>query len=349
MDKQQIVSPRTNREGNASLSEDQTDKVSSRTGSTNRSLDVLSQKNSGVNAPPSRAIQSNSPNSPASPSGYPNQRPSNDFEKFDAASNFDSGTYPDRVLSSDPIIVEDSRLILKAQLDRMTRVNPEVTNNSLWSFSNSRPSGGTMVLDKNGLSTLMSKQQGQQSATTDSPITTRTVELLPGMSLNTDSENAIIRTRLANDANVVVGPNSRLVLLKPTEVRLQAGECEITVPPGDLVDVFGPEEMAGYSRYRTGPLRTYQSRGAVNRVRAIGRNVYRLDKNGIQRLDQDPPWLVDYNASWNQKQLASEAAQKQAETAATVAAEKTPSQAGGPPAKAAAPPAPSPVMKARGN
>lgn len=138
-------------------------------------------------------------------------------------------------------------------------------------------------------------------------------ELRPGGILTTDVEaSSIVWVRLANDADVVVGPGSEVRMLKPTEVQLQSGELLLDVPPGDQVDLLGPETWnIADNRNTRGLNRNYQqpSKSAVSRQQVAGRAVFRVERNQLQRVAEDPAWLVDYfakqsNSSQNGRSLS---------------------------------------------
>ncbi|MDB5339547.1 MAG: hypothetical protein JWN70_5166 [Planctomycetaceae bacterium] len=126
-------------------------------------------------------------------------------------------------------------------------------------------------------------------------------ELHPGGVLKTDADPSnVVWARLANDADLVVGPGSEVLLLKPTEVRLQAGELMLNVPVGDQVDLLGPdappppnEVENSRSNYRRN---SQQLKVAVSRQQVTGRGVFRIENNQLQRVDQEPPWLANYFA-----------------------------------------------------
>jgi hypothetical protein len=129
-------------------------------------------------------------------------------------------------------------------------------------------------------------------------------ELRPGETLRTgDDPTNIVRARLANNANLIVGPGSEVLLLKPTEVRLRFGELALEVPEGDQVDLLGPEpelqqDAENYKlNYRRSGL---QQR--VTRLRQVtGNKAYAVQKNQLQELDQQPEWLTKYYARYNTK------------------------------------------------
>ena len=128
-------------------------------------------------------------------------------------------------------------------------------------------------------------------------------ELLPGGVLSTDENPAnVVRARLANGADLYVGPSSEVKLLKPTEVRLQSGQLVLIVPAGDQVDLLGPETAVLsepennrlYNRRGQGQLKAYESRRQVT-----GRATYRIENRLLQQMEQEPAWLTTYNAKLN--------------------------------------------------
>lgn len=142
-------------------------------------------------------------------------------------------------------------------------------------------------------------------------------ELRPGETLRTgDDPTNIVRARLANNANLIVGPGSEVLLLKPTEVRLRFGELALEVPEGDQVDLLGPEpelqqeaENYKFNYRRSG----YQQR--VTRLRQVtGNKAYTVQKNQLQELDQQPEWLTKYYARYNTKSESQKAYPMRAKT-----------------------------------
>ena len=125
-------------------------------------------------------------------------------------------------------------------------------------------------------------------------------EVHPGGVLKTDPESSnVVWARLANDADLVVGPGAEVLLLKPTEVRLQAGELMLNVPPGDQVDLLGPEPTAAAdadNNRLSNRRKSQQLRFHVSRQQVTGRGIFRIENNQLQRVDRDPPWLANYFA-----------------------------------------------------
>lgn len=128
-------------------------------------------------------------------------------------------------------------------------------------------------------------------------------ELRPGEMLKTgDDPTNVVRARLANDANLIVGPGSEVLLLKPTEVRLRFGEVALEVPEGDQVDLLGPEPelQLDPENYKLNLRRSaYQSRGMTRQRQVTGTRVYSVQKNQLQELEQQPEWLTKYYARYN--------------------------------------------------
>lgn len=174
-------------------------------------------------------------------------------------------------------------------------------------------------------------------------------ELKPGELLKTDPDSSnIVRLKLANDANVLIGPGSEVQLLKPTEVRLRFGEVVVEVPPKDQVDLLGPEPE--YAQEQTdnykGNRRSYLQKGSTLRRQVVGRGMFRIENNQLQEVQQQPRWLVRYYAS-DRLDVAAE----KAESAGAKAAEATAGAAKPAPAKdqtkQGGSEAKEPVMKAR--
>ncbi len=152
-------------------------------------------------------------------------------------------------------------------------------------------------------------------------------ELHPGGVLKTDADPSnVVWARLANDADLVVGPGSEVLLLKPTEVRLQAGELMLNVPPGDQVDLLGPDLAppvdAENSRfnYRRNP---QQLKVAVSRQQVTGRGVFRIENNQLQRVEQEPPWLARYFSKQNTAKQNSQSLTRQPSSSRTTTIESS--------------------------
>ena len=140
-------------------------------------------------------------------------------------------------------------------------------------------------------------------------------ELHAGGVLKTDAAPSnVVWARLANDADLVVGPGSEVLLLKPTEVRLQAGELMLNVPPGDQVDLLGPDPAPAIDvensrfNYRRN---SQQLKVAVSRQQVTGRGMFRIENNQLQRVDQEPPWLARYFAKQSTAKQGSQSLSRQ--------------------------------------
>jgi hypothetical protein len=123
-------------------------------------------------------------------------------------------------------------------------------------------------------------------------------ELLPGGVLTTQPDlSNVVWARLANNADLVVGPASEVLLLKPTEVRLQAGELMLNVPLGDQVDLLGPEppsKLDSENSYRNLRRNQPQWKFPVSRLQVTGRGVFRIENSQVERVDEEPTWLTNY-------------------------------------------------------
>src|SRR5262249_32497620 len=76
-----------------------------------------------------------------------------------------------------------------------------------------------------------------------SPVQPRLV-LKPGDWLRTDARGAnAVALQLINATGVIVGPHSTVELVKPTEIRLLAGEIEITAAAEVSVELHGPDQQ----------------------------------------------------------------------------------------------------------
>ncbi len=128
-------------------------------------------------------------------------------------------------------------------------------------------------------------------------------ELLPGGVLKTEPDPAnVVWVRLANNADLVVGPGSEVLLLKPTEVRLQAGELMLNVPAGDQVDLLGPEPLSrvdAATGYRSVRRNQQQAKFPASRQLVTGRGLFRIENSQLQRVDQEPEWLANYFSRQN--------------------------------------------------
>jgi hypothetical protein len=137
-------------------------------------------------------------------------------------------------------------------------------------------------------------------------------ELLAGEVLSTLNDGrSLVRARLANNAELLLGPNSEVTVIKPTSVQLQVGELELNVPEGDQIELLGPaSDVKGadsrssedaksdiyYSRQnRSNPSRSSRVRAGTPPQVVTGRKLYRIENNQLRVVEQDPQWLADYH------------------------------------------------------
>ena len=73
----------------------------------------------------------------------------------------------------------------------------------------------------------------------------------------------------------------------------------LNVPPGDQVDLLGPEptpaldtENDKLNYRRNSQLLRFQ----MSRQQVTGRGIFRIENNQLQRVDREPPWLANYFA-----------------------------------------------------
>lgn len=130
------------------------------------------------------------------------------------------------------------------------------------------------------------------------------IELRPGGVLKTEEDSSnVVWMRLANDADLVLGPASEVLLLKPTEIRLQVGELLLSVPAGDQVDLLGPEPvpLADAENIKQNSRRGTQQliKLSASRLQVTGRGVFRVENSQLQRVERDPLWLANYFAKQN--------------------------------------------------
>ena len=215
--------------------------------------------------------------------------------------------------------------------------DPRMTNSARFAEESMAANGLTINgLTTNGLSNGVSN--GRRLAEPNS-------ELLAGMVLSTvDAEVSVVRARLANDAEIILGPQSEVILLRPTAVQLRTGELELIVPEGDQVELYGPASEYKISDSNPGQNSisiqnsnsaamptsgttfrqdgyalqnslTSAARGLRYRTRVppqivTGRKVYRVEHQQLTTIEQTPRWLVEFHQSQNaritnsQQQLA---------------------------------------------
>ncbi len=108
------------------------------------------------------------------------------------------------------------------------------------------------------------------------PITTHLV-LKPGDWIRTDSRGAnAVALRLVKQTDVTLGPGSLAELVKPNQVRLFDGEIKVTAEEKAPLEILGPDGQ---------------------KITVQGRQVFRLDKQKLVRLDKDPLWLKGFEGA----------------------------------------------------
>jgi hypothetical protein len=138
-------------------------------------------------------------------------------------------------------------------------------------------------------------------------------ELRGGDVLSTlNEEHSLVRAKLANGADLVLGPQSEVTLHKPTSVQLHVGDLELNVPEGDQIELLGPlTEAKGpdSNSAEVGKRDVYSaqnrlSNGRNSRARfsappqiVTGRKIYRVENNQLRVLEETPQWLTDYHRS----------------------------------------------------
>jgi hypothetical protein len=138
-------------------------------------------------------------------------------------------------------------------------------------------------------------------------------ELRGGDVLSTlNEEHSLVRAKLANGADLVLGPQSEVTLLKPTSVQLRVGDLELNVPEGDQIELLGPlseakgsdsnpAEVAKRDVYsgqsRLSNLRSSRARFGAPPLIVTGRKIYRVENNQVRVLEESPQWLTDYHRS----------------------------------------------------
>ena len=109
-----------------------------------------------------------------------------------------------------------------------------------------------------------------------SPVVPRLV-LKPGDWLRTDSRGAnAVAVRLLKSAAAIVGPHSTVELVKATELRLIAGEIELTATEQDPVELHGPDKRM---------------------VKVTGKALYRVEKEKLVKADDEPKWLQGFKGT----------------------------------------------------
>ena len=101
--------------------------------------------------------------------------------------------------------------------------------------------------------------------------------LKPGDWLRTDSRGAnAVALQLLKAVAVVVGPHSTVELVKADEIRLLAGEVEITATDAAPVELHGPDKQ---------------------KLAVKGKQHFRVEKEKLVRVEQAPPWLQGFKGA----------------------------------------------------
>lgn len=138
-------------------------------------------------------------------------------------------------------------------------------------------------------------------------------ELRAGDVLSTlNEEHSLVRAKLANGADLVLGPQSEVTLLKPTSVQLHVGDLELNVPEGDQIELLGPlaeGKGADSNSADAGKRDVYSTQNRSSYVRnskarftappqiVTGRKIYRVENNQVRIVEESPQWLTDYHRS----------------------------------------------------
>jgi Flp pilus assembly protein TadD len=117
-----------------------------------------------------------------------------------------------------------------------------------------------------------------------SPVQPRLV-LKPGDWLRTDSRGAnAVAFKLVKSTAAVVGPHSTVELVKADEIRLLAGEIEITAPADAAVELHGPDKQT---------------------VSVKGKQLFRVEKDQLVRVEKEPLWLQGFRGTTANESIGS--------------------------------------------
>ncbi len=117
-----------------------------------------------------------------------------------------------------------------------------------------------------------------------SPVQPRLV-LKPGDWLRTDSRGAnAVALQLLKAAAVIVGPHSTVELVKADEIRLLAGEVEITATDAAPVELHGPDKQ---------------------KLSVKGKQHFRVEKEKLVRVEKEPLWLQGFKGTTANESLGS--------------------------------------------
>ncbi|MGA2061934.1 MAG: VIT domain-containing protein [Thermoguttaceae bacterium] len=108
------------------------------------------------------------------------------------------------------------------------------------------------------------------------PVAARLV-LKPGDWIRTDPRGAnAVALRLVKQTDVTLGPGSLAELVRPNQIRLFDGEIKVYAEDKSPLEILGPDEQ---------------------KIMVQGRQVFRLDKQKLVRLDKDPLWLKGFEGA----------------------------------------------------
>lgn len=117
-----------------------------------------------------------------------------------------------------------------------------------------------------------------------SPVQPRLVLKL-GDWLRTDSRGAnAVALKLVKSAAVIVGPHSTVELIKADELRLLAGEIEITATDAAPVELHGPDKQ---------------------KLTIKGKQHFKVEKEKLVRVEKEPPWLAGFKGTTANESIGS--------------------------------------------
>jgi len=109
--------------------------------------------------------------------------------------------------------------------------------------------------------------------------------LKPGDWVRTDVRGAnAVALRLVKETNVTLGPGSLAEVVKPSQLRLFDGVIQVAADPNAPVELLGPGEQ---------------------KIQIKGKEIYRLDKEKLVRLDKAPLWLQGFEGTTANESIGS--------------------------------------------
>jgi predicted Zn-dependent protease len=116
------------------------------------------------------------------------------------------------------------------------------------------------------------------------PVSTHLI-IKPGDWLRTDLRGAnAADLRLVKRTRVILGPGTLIEVVKPDQIRLLQGELEITVPADARLELVGPEKKT---------------------ITVKGTQRYRLDKEQLVAVRQEPAWLKAFKGKTTGESIGS--------------------------------------------